>query len=126
MGTWDRIRKTAAGEGGWARARQSLLDSGFPGTPQIQFDTGHRLEFHQHHGPADDWDSSPAGYHVSISHPRTGRSRDFQGYLGDDAAQVGPQLHRMLRHPQVMDHMRRQMGGDPGLGHFYLDMTQER
>jgi len=126
MSAWDVIRRAASGEGGpWGRARESLAGSGFPGRAQFRFDTGHEVEFHQHQGPVSDWDVRPPGFHASISHPSTGRARDVTGYLGDDPDQVGPQLHRMLRHPQVMDHMRRQMGGDRGLGSFYLDMTQE-
>lgn len=120
MSSYEAVRRAASGDpGGWHRAMQSLGESGIPDS-QVQFDTGHKLwVYHRGNG------ESP-GFHANIWHPRTGGARDVDAYLGDVPEHVGPQVRRMLNHPGVMQHMRGQMEGEPGLGSYYLDMTQER
>lgn len=129
MGLWDMIRQAASGDppDHWDRTMESLRDSGFPDS-RMRLDTGHRLfVYHNWWGGNNPFSNSHReGVHVQVWHPALGSDRVIEGYLGDVPEHVGPHLRRMFAHPDVMQAMRGQMTGRPGLGSHFVDMTQGR
>lgn len=109
MGISDLIRKQAAQlHPRWAEAYPSLERNGLQDftdmdDPRVRLETGHRLFL----GASDahpNWD-------LHITHDNDGEwaKRKVIAHLGPGDSDVGDRVIRALRHPGVMDGMRRLM-----------------